>query len=69
MGLTVNINKNEMMRRGLKYIIQWLSLVIALKIIPIGQIGTKKILMVAIIGAVTFALLDIYSPAISNPVQ
>jgi|TARA_B110000971_G_scaffold125365_1_gene128298 hypothetical protein len=60
---------NEMVRRALKYIIQGLAIAIAAYYIPMVKSKCKltfqEITMIAIVGTVTFAILDMYTPSIS----
>jgi len=39
-----------------------LSVAIACKFIPDGRLEPKEIMMIAFIAAITFALIDLYSP-------
>lgn len=60
------LRKNEMFRRALKYVILFLSITMALNFIPTCQISITELLMVAIVGAVTYAILDMYLPSVSE---
>jgi hypothetical protein len=64
--ILVKINKNETVKRALKYLIEWFAISLALKFIPSQKVDLKEIIMVAIVGAIVFALLDMYSPAVSD---
>jgi len=61
---------NEMIRRALKYIIQGLTIAIAAYYIPKNKskckLNFREITMIAIVGVVTFAILDMYTPSIST---
>jgi hypothetical protein len=52
---------SDLLKRGIKYIL--LALIIALSTIwvPSQKLQTKEIFIIATIGAVAFAILDIYS--------
>lgn len=55
--------------RGSKYLLEWFAIVLAAKFIPEHELSWKEIMIIAIIGAVVFAVLDIYVPSISSPVK
>lgn len=57
---------NDTIKKALKYFIQWAVMFLAAKYIPSKELTFKEVTMVAIIGAVTFAILDMYSPSISD---
>ena len=58
-------NSGEYLKRGLKYILEWLVIVLAARLIPKQALEYKEIFMIAAIGAIAFAILDIYSPSVS----
>lgn len=61
---TENLSKDEMSKRAIKYIIEWLSIALAMKFVLSKDIDTASIVIVSTIGVVTFALLDMYLPPI-----
>jgi len=61
-----NLNQDEIIKRSFKYFIEWFAIALALKFIPSQQLNIKDILMVSIVGAVVFAILDMYSPSVSE---
>jgi uncharacterized membrane protein YcfT len=58
--------KNEFTKRALKYFIQWLVVALALKFIPVATLDNQEILKISIIAVVTFAILDMYYPAVET---
>lgn len=58
--------KKETLKRGLKYIIQTLVIFLAAKLVPKGKLTLKEVTMIAIVGAIGFAVLDMYSPTVSD---
>lgn len=64
--ILVKLNKDETIKRALKYLIEWFAIALALKFIPSQKVDLKEIVMVAIVGAIVFALLDTYSPSVSE---
>ena len=65
-----HVDINEMVRRALKYIIHGLTIAIAAYYIPMNKTKSKlnfrEIIMIAIVGVATFAILDMYTPSISR---
>ena len=59
-------NKDEVIRRSFKYLIQWLAIVIAAKCIPTQELKMREVIMIAIVGSITFAMLEIYAPAVGQ---
>ena len=60
------MGNKELVKRALKYIIQWLVVFMAAKFIPSKKLDFKDITIIAIIGAISFAILDMYSPTLSD---
>jgi hypothetical protein len=58
---------SELLKRAFKYLINGLVIAIAAKYIPSQQLKFKEIIMIAIIAAITFAALDMYTPTIAEP--
>lgn len=63
------LDREEMIKRGFKYLIQWLAIVVAALFIPNKPLDQREVFMIAVIGAATFALLDLYAPTVSNKVN
>lgn len=58
-------DKKEVIKRLFKYLILWIAVTIAAKLIPTScRLSIKETTMVGVVGAVTFALLDMYAPAV-----
>lgn len=62
-------NRKDIIKKSLKYIAQLLIIFVAAKFIPENKITFKEITIIAIIGAVSFAVLDLYAPSISEDCQ
>ncbi len=58
-------SQQEMYKRMFKYIIQWIIIALAANYVPSKQLKTSEIIIIATIGAITFAILDMYIPAIT----
>lgn len=54
-----------MLKRAMKYVIMTLAIFLAIKYIPVNKLEQRDAIMIAIIGAIVFALLDMYSPHIA----
>jgi len=59
-GFTVS----ELVTRAIKYFLEGLAVALATFIIPQKKLNVEEILAVAIVAAVTFALLDLLAPSI-----
>lgn len=59
-------NRSEILRRTVKYLLMAFVLFLSLKYIPSVTIPNKEIFILVTIGAITFAILDIYCPAVSK---
>jgi len=59
-GFTVT----ELVTRAIKYFLEGLAVALATFIIPQKKLNVEEILAVAIVAAVTFALLDLLAPSI-----
>ena len=59
-----NVTITEIVTRTIKYFLEGLAVAIATFIIPQKKLNVEEIFAVAIIAAVTFALLDLLAPSI-----
>lgn len=59
------VDTQEMYKRLFKYMILWIIIALAVNYIPSMQIKTSEIIIIASIGAITFAILDMYIPAVT----
>jgi positive regulator of sigma E activity len=53
-------------KKGLKYILQLIVIFMAAKFVPSKELDFKDVTIIAIIGAVSFAIIDMYSPSVSK---
>ena len=60
------IDTNKIAQRIVKYLVEWLAIAIAAKFIPNQNINVTEIVMIAMVGATTFALLDMFAPQVSQ---
>lgn len=58
-------SKLEVYKRMFKYIIQWIIIALATSYLPSKQLKTSEIIIIATIGTISFAILDIYIPSVS----
>ena len=61
-----SFDNREMIIRSIKYIIMGLVVVIATRYIPDILIPTKELIMIGATSSITFAILDMYTPQISD---
>ncbi|AYV82007.1 MAG: hypothetical protein Homavirus2_11 [Homavirus sp.] len=59
-------NTSEIIRRSMKYLVMLFVLALSLKYIPSTSLENKEIIILSTIGVITFAILDIYCPSVSN---
>lgn len=67
---TEKSKEQEIYKRLFKYVILWIVIALAANYVPSrltesNQLKTSEIVIIATIGAITFAILDMYIPAIS----
>ncbi len=60
------LNKNEIVKRLLKYIIISLVIAIAATNIPKNKLELEEVVMISISGSCIYAITDMYAPSISN---
>jgi len=61
------VNFGELVRRAIKYIIEGLVVAIAAYAIPkVGKLITEEIVIIALTAAATFAVLDVFVPAMGT---
>ena len=57
----------EVLKRALKYLVEGGAVALAAFYIPQGKrLALQEVLMLAVTAAATFAILDLYAPAISS---
>lgn len=62
----LNIDVKEIIKRVIKYLLESTAIAIAARYIPQHKLNMREIIMIAITGAVVFALLDMFSPTVSS---
>ena len=60
------VNVQEVVKRAIKYLIEGAAVAVAAYYIPQKKMEIEEIIMIAITAAATFALLDMFAPAISG---
>ena len=60
------INIKEVISRAIKYLIEGLAVAVAAYYIPRRKMMMEEIAMIAVTSALTFAILDMYSPSIAT---
>ncbi len=58
------VDTQEMYKRLFKYMILWIIIALAANYVPSSQLSTSEIIIIATIGAIAFAILDMYIPAL-----
>lgn len=56
----------EIIRRALKYLVEGVAVSVAAFYIPQKKLKLEEIMMIALTAAATFAILDMYTPAIGE---
>jgi len=56
----------EQLVKALKYVLEWTAIVAASTLIPSHKLTWKEVMMIAMVGAIAFAILDMYSPTVSD---
>lgn len=56
----------EILKRAFKYLIDGLIIALAARYIPSQELKWQEILMIAVVAAATFAILDMYTPTIAT---
>jgi hypothetical protein len=60
------MNLNEVLKRMIKYMIEGIFVAIAAYTIPKKKLDVEEVLVVGLMGACTFAVLDVFVPAIGQ---
>ena len=58
-----NITNEMKVKRGIKYVLMGLVVLVATRYIPDKPIETKEILMIGLVSSISFGILDMYSPS------
>jgi len=56
----------EAMRRVVKYLVEGAAVAVAAYFIPKRKMSLEEVAMIAVTGAATFAVLDMYAPAVGS---
>lgn len=65
--MSMAVDANEIVVRIIKYVLEGAMVAIAVKLIPSGQnIPIDEVLIIALIAAATFSLLDMFAPSIGS---
>ena len=63
----MGVNLNEMLKRIIKYLIEGVFVAIAAYAIPKrGNLNIEEVLMIGLMAACTFAILDVFVPAVGQ---
>lgn len=62
----MQLDLQEIVKKALKYFIEGLAIAIAAFAIPKRQLKLEEIVAIAMSGAATFAVLDMYAPEIAT---
>jgi ABC-type Co2+ transport system permease subunit len=57
------MNFGELFKRAIKYIVEGIVVALAAVVIPKQRLNVEEIVLVALIAAMTFAILDTFIPA------
>lgn len=57
---------NALLARAIKYLVEGLAVAVAAYYIPRKKMNLQEIAMIAVTAALTFAILDMYSPAVAK---
>ena len=64
--LQASFDMNEMITRAVKYLLEGLVVAIAAYVLPRQGLSWTEIAIIALTAAATFAILDLFSPSISQ---
>ena len=56
----------EMSKRMFKYLIYAIVVGLAVKYVPAQKLTTREIIMISVIAAIAFAILDMYTPSVTQ---
>ena len=60
----LSVNTTEILKRFFKYLCEGLMVAIAAYVFPKKKMEPDEIIMIAVVASATFAILDMYAPAI-----
>lgn len=60
------LNFEALIKNILKYLLEGLAVAIAAKYIPSREISMNEVVMIALTAALTFFILDLFSPSIAS---
>jgi len=60
------LNLESLIKNVLKYLLEGLAVAIAAKYIPSREISMNEVVMIALTAALTFFVLDLFSPSIAS---
>jgi hypothetical protein len=60
------LNLQSLIKNVLKYLLEGLAVAIAAKYIPSREISMNEVVMIALTAALTFFVLDLFSPSIAS---
>lgn len=66
LDLVGGIDLQALLSRAIKYLIEGLAVAVAAYYIPKRKMKLQEIAMIAVTAALTFAILDMYAPAIAS---
>ena len=62
--LKIKLSRDEILRRTIKYILHFIAIYLSMKY-SLQSVSDDEILIVSVIGACTFVILDVYIPMIN----
>ena len=62
----LELDFEEALKRMVKYLVEGAAVAVAAYYIPRKKMSLEEVCMVAVTGAATFAVLDMYAPAVSD---
>lgn len=57
---------SELVKRAIKYIIEGIMVAIAAFVIPKKQLNVEEVVIIALMAAATFAVLDVFVPSMAS---
>lgn len=64
-GLYDALNLQEVVKRAVKYLVEGAAIAVVAFYIPAKKLALEEILMIAVTGAASFAILDMFAPSVS----
>ena len=62
----ISFDFSELIKRAIKYIIEGIMVAIAAYVIPKKQLNVEEVVIIALMAAATFSVLDVFVPSMAS---